>query len=168
MARHRGQVTQLIFPLHRFRCSPDRNNRFNEFGDPRRLGYEKDSGTRLAFCQTRSKMIHHSAPVMTDKDPAPLSRELKNLRIRNACENAVSGGSEIDRWFPKAHGFHETVAEVSVGLEADQGCDSLMWALARWSRSQRAGFSSAIGIAFPSNSRSVSSRYLSISAWWSR
>ncbi len=101
---------------------------------------------------------------MANQNSTLSSCDFKNLWIGNAFQIAVSGGSEIDGWFSKAKSLDETVAQVSVGLETDQGRDSPIFALARWSRSQSAGFSSAIGIAFPSNSRSVSTRYLSISA----
>ena len=67
---------------------------------------------------------------MTYQDAMPLRREFKNLWIWNTCENAVGGGSEIDGWFPKAHRLNETIAEVSVRLEGDQGRDSLVRALA--------------------------------------
>ena len=138
--------------------------RFNDLADAGRLRNEKDSRTRLAFCEASSKVIHHGAPVMAHQNATLLSRDVKNLRIGNSFQPTVSGGSEIDGWFSKAKGLDQTVAQVSVGLETDQGRDSPILALATWSRSQSAGFSSAIGIPFSSNSRSVSTRYLSISA----
>src|SRR5580704_13779212 len=106
---------------------------------------------------------------MAHQNSTLLSCDFKNLWIGNSFQLAVSGGSEINGWFSKAKGLDDTVAQVGVGLETDHlepgaGRDSPIFALARWSRSQSAGFSSAIGIAFPSNSRLVSSRYLSISA----
>lgn len=69
-------------------------------------------------------MIHHGAAVVTDQNSPLLSREFEHLRVGHAFEIAVGGGREIDGWFPSAHGLKNTVAEVGVSLETDQGRDS--------------------------------------------
>ena len=110
-------------------------------------------------------MVYHRPPVVSDQDSALVGCNLKNTRIWNPFDVAVCGGSEVNCGFSKPDGSNDSLPDVSVGLEADQGRDSPILALARWSLSQRAGFSSASGMLLPSNSRSLSSRYLSISAW---
>ena len=113
-------------------------------------------------------MFDHRPPVVRDQDAALVGRNLKNTRILNPFESAVCGGREVDCGFSKPEGSNDLLSDVGVSLEADQGRDSPILARARWSLSQSAGFSSTSGMLLTSNSRLVSSRYLSISAWWSR
>ena len=113
-------------------------------------------------------MVYHRPPVVRDQDSAQAGCNLKYLGIWNPHDFAVRRGGEVNCRFSKPDGPNDALPDVGVGLESDQGRDSPILTLARWSLSQSPGFSSASEMLFPSNSRSVSSRYLSISAWWSK
>ena len=113
-------------------------------------------------------MIQHRPPVMRDQDAALAGCNLQDIGIRNTLEFTVRGGREVDCRLTSPDGNNDSVMDVGVSLEADQGRDSPILARARWSLSQSAGSSSDSGMLLASNSRSESSRYLSISALWSR
>lgn len=114
-------------------------------------------------------MIHHRAAVMGDEDAAFEGRDLENNGIDNSFQFAVCGGGEVDGGLSTPDASNDPLPDVGVRLEANaQARDLPISARARWSLSQSAGFSSASGMVLASNSRLVSSRYLSISAWWSR
>ncbi len=68
---------------------------------------------------------------MSDQNPALVGGDLKNLRIGNAFQVAVGCGSEVYGRFSKLYGLDDTLPDVSVGLEPDQGRDSPILAFAR-------------------------------------
>src|ERR1019366_1576428 len=114
--------------------------------------------------------LHDALPILRNQDAVLTGSTLQNFRITDALQSCVVGRREIDGGFTPPDGLDDSELEIVVSLEANtQGRDSLGvgWAeraLARWIFSQSAGLACSNGIALPSNSRSVSSRYLSISA----
>ncbi len=98
---------------------------------------------------------------MRDQDASLASRDIKDVRIRNPFELAVGGGSEINRGLASPDRNNNSVMDVSVRLEPDQRGGSVILAWARSSFSQRAGSASDNGIVLASNSRALSSKYLS-------
>ena len=59
-----------------------------------------------------------------------MSCNFKHLGIGNAFQSAVCGRGEIDGWFSLTNRLDDNVAQVSVGLEADQARDPPIFALA--------------------------------------
>src|SRR5437870_316576 len=108
-------------------------------------------------------MIQHRSAVMRDQNAVLACGHLKHLGIGNPCKVAFCGGGEIDCGLPSPDCNNDTVMNVGIGLEPNQGRDSPNLARARWSLSQRAAFSSDKGMLLASNSRAASWRYLSIS-----
>ncbi len=64
------------------------------------------------------------------QNSALFSRDYENLGIGNPCQSAVSGRGEIDGLFSLTNRFDDNVAQVGVGLEADQARDPPIFALA--------------------------------------
>lgn len=158
MARQRGQVPKLLFPLCRLRACPDHYQRLDNRPNRRGLRHQEDAGAPLALLHSGSEMVYHRPPVVSDQDSTLAGCNLKNIRIWDPIEPAIRGGSEVDCGFPEPNGSSDPLPEVGVGLKADQSRDSPILALARRSLSQRAGFSSASGTLLPSNWCSLSAR----------
>jgi hypothetical protein len=102
---------------------------------------------------------------MGHQNPVQDGCSVQYLWIADPPNSSVSGWREIDGGLLFPYGLNDVEIEIGVGLEANaQEWDSPIFALARWIFSQRAGSACFMGIPLASNSRSVSSRYLSISA----
>ena len=76
-------------------------------------------------------MLDHRPPVMSDQDAPLAGRNLKDIRIRNAFEFTVHGGSKVDCRLAPPDCYNDSVIDVGVSLEADQGRDSPILARAR-------------------------------------
>ena len=101
---------------------------------------------------------------MSDQDAALIGRNFKNIGIRNPFEFTVRSGSEIDRWLASPDCNNDSAMDIGVSLEPDQGRGSPILARARCNLSQRSGLASDSGTVLASNSRALSSKYLSMSA----
>ena len=108
-------------------------------------------------------MFGHRSAIVTDQHAARDRGDFENFRIGKTDNSAVSGGSKLDHWFASPDRDNDIVIQIRVGLKSDQGRGSLILARARCSLSQSAGLASESGTVLASNSRSLSSRYLSIS-----
>jgi len=114
-------------------------------------------------------MSQHSAAVMRYQDPAFLCRSFEEFRIFDAFQSGFVRRGKVQAWFSLADTGNDGAFEIGVRLKAKaQVRGSPILARARSSFSQRAGFTSCIGMVLASNSPSVRARYSSISAWWSR
>ena len=161
-------MANLILPLRIIGDGPHHHEYLDDRTKRRELRHEKDAGTGLPLLQPPPEMLKHCSPVVSDQDAALAGSNFKHIGVREPFEPAVPGGSEIDCWFASPDCQNDAVMDVGVGLEADHDRDSPILARARCSVSQSAGFSSDNGMLLASNSRSLSSRYLSISGLWSR
>ncbi len=126
-------------------------------------------GLDFSASQPRTEMSKHGPAIMCHYDPAFLRGLFKDFRIADAFQTGVDCRSEVDAGFALADCFDDGVFEVGVRLEAQaQARGSPVFARARSSFSQSAGFACCNGRLPSSNSLSVRARYSSISARWSR
>src|SRR5450432_3879876 len=102
---------------------------------------------------------------MRHQNPVVPSRAFQDFRIADAFQPGLMSRREIDGRLAPPNRLDNRKLEIVIRLEANaQERDSPILALARWIFSQSTGLACAIGIPLVSSSRSVSSRYLSISA----
>ena len=101
---------------------------------------------------------------MSDQDAALTGGNFKDIGIRNPFEFTVRSGREVDRWLASPDRNNDSVMDVGVSLEPYQGRGSPIFARAPCNFSQRAGLASDNGMVSASNSRALSSKYLSMSA----
>ena len=158
-------MEHLISPLGRVGNCPNHNDGLDIRTNRCTLRDDKDPGARLSLVKAVPEMSRHRAAIVSDEDTVLAGRDFEHVRIGKPDETTVGGGSKIDRRFASLYRHNDVVVEICVSLEANQGRDSPILARARWIFSQSAGLASDKGILLASNSRSVSSRYLSISAW---
>src|SRR5690242_14481532 len=107
----------------------------------------------------------HCPAVMRYQNPVRRGGPFQNLRIADTAQPGIDGGGEIDSGLLLPHRPNDVKVEIGIRLKANaQLWDSPILALARWIFSQSTGLACSRGIPLESNSRSVSSRYLSIAA----
>lgn len=161
-------MANLILPLRRIGRGPHHHQGLDNRTKRCVLRHKKHAGARLAFLQASPKMLQHRPPVMRDQNAALAGCNLKDIGVRNPFEFTIRSRSEVDCRFSPPNCHNDSVMDVGVSLVADQGRDSPILARARWSLSHSPGFSSDSGMLLTSNSRALSSTYLSISVLWSR
>ena len=103
-------------------------------------------------------MLDHRAAVMSQENTALASRKFKDFRIWNSFEPVLRGGSEVNCRFPSPDSDNNSLINIGIRLEPNQGRGSPIRARARCSLSQRAGFSSDSGTLLASHSRALSSK----------
>lgn len=94
-------------------------------------------------------------------------RAVQQQRIGNSVHAGLLSRHEIQGRLSPPHRLDDSELEVVVSLEADAQERRSPWAASAFARrifAQSVGLACSSGMAFPSNSRSVSTRYLSISA----
>ncbi len=155
-------MNDQIPPLRRIGGGPYQHKRLRRWSYAFELGDDKHARARLAFVEPVTEMARHRLAIMGYKNAVLLCRELEHGRIGKASYTCLRGGRESHRWFNGSNCQDDVMVQISVGLKADQDCRSLIWARARCSLSQRAGFVWANGMLFASNSRLASSRYASM------
>lgn len=162
-------MTNLIPPVHGIGSSPHQNQNLNYWADWLELGHNEDAGAPIALVQPIPKMTGHRPAIMCDENTFFLCGHFQDLGIGQADDAAFHGRSEFDGGFPEPHRLDDSITKIGVRLEADQARDSpdgdsVIRALARSSLAHNSGFSTERGVQLAVNSRSESSRYLSISA----
>ena len=159
----------LVTQFHGIGYRPEEDDRFDDEPDRCTLGNDQQAWTGLDSRQVIAKVTEHGPAIMRHQNSVVLRRPLQEFRIADAVESGLSRRGEINRGLLPSNSLDNRELEIVIRLEANtQLRDSPILALARWIFSQSAGFAWAMGIPLDSNSRSVSSRYLSISAWWSK
>jgi len=103
-------------------------------------------------------MLNHSSAVMSHEDTVLVSCQFKDFRIWNSFQPILHSGGEINCRFQPPDGDNNSLMNIGIRLEPDQGCGSPIRARARCSLSQRAGFSSDSGTLLASHSRALSSK----------
>ena len=104
---------------------------------------------------------------MRDQNSAFCCRAVEQYRIGNSVQARLLRRHEIHARLSPPDSLDNSELEVVISLKADAQERRSPWAasaLARWIFAQSVGLACSSGMVFPSNSRSVSTRYLSISA----
>ncbi len=168
MPRYRRQVVGLISKLGWIGKRPNIKHCLDDITDGRALRHDQQPRAGLARRQVVAKTVDHRSPIMRHQDPALCCCTVQQHRIGNTVQASLLGRHEIHRRLAPPDGLDDSELEVVVSLEPDAQERRSPWAasaFARWILAQSVGFACSSGMAFPSNSRSVSPRYLSISAW---
>src|SRR6266481_2594649 len=156
----------LIAKLTRLGEQPDVHHGLDHLRDGRPLRDDKDARAGLPRREVGAEMIEHSAAVVRHQNPSFACCAIQKLRVAETIQSGILGGGEVDRRFAPPDGLDDSELEIVVCLEAnaqDRGSPWAASALARWIFAHSVGLACSRGIALPSNSRSVFSRYLSIS-----
>jgi len=125
---------------------------------------------RLSGGEAIAEVIEHGPAIMRHENAALGCGEFKKVMIGEPVQSRLLSGRKVDGPLQSPHCSDDCEPEVVVSLETQaQARDSSGFAgetaaRAFWIRSQSEGLAWDIGMPHPSNLRSVSSRYLSISA----
>lgn len=162
-------MVNLVAPFPRLGSGPDQNNRTHHGADWSTLRNHEQARARFSSPQACTEMSEHSPVVMRYQDPAFQCHSFEKFRITDAFQAGFDSRSKINARLSLGDRSNNGIFEIGVRLEANaQARGSPIFARARSSFSQSAGSACCNGMALPSNSRSVWTRYSSISAWWSK
>jgi len=165
--RYRRQVVGLISKLGWIGKRPHVKQSLDDITDGRALRHDQQPRAGLARRQMVAKVVDHRSPIMGDQDSAFCCRTIQQHGIGNTVQASLLSRHKINGRLSPPDGLDDSELEVVVSLEPDAQERRSPWAasaFARWILAQSVGLACSSGMAFPSNSRSVSTRYLSISA----
>jgi len=162
-------MVSLVCKLAGLGQRPKGDNSFGGNADGSALRHNQKAGTRFPCSQVIAKVIEHGPAIMRHKDAALGRCTLQQFSIAEAVQSGLLRRRKVDAWLLLPNRLDDCEFKVVVCLEPqaqtwDSPCFAGAAARAFWMRSQRPGLASDIGMPFRSNSRSVSTRYLSISA----
>ena len=92
---------------------------------------DEDAGALLASIEAVSEVIGHGTAILREKNTVLLGSDIQHLGIAQPDYPAIRRGREARVALPSANRHHDVVIEVSVGLEADQGCGTRVLVRAR-------------------------------------